>query len=248
MIQIITGKLGAGKTLWSVTQMYDVLTQGRTVVTNIDLDWDFLVKLARRHRRVVLDPRQLIRIDPANNRNWQEDVPFADPFSPLEVWLDEIHLFYNARDWQKSGQECGELFSFLTQSRKAGVNVSFIVQDEATLEKQFRMQAEWLMYVVSSDHMSIAALGKLPFKFFFLVKRSAKTGNLLGKKPYPYNRKFFGAYKTHSFLDPYMRKLSENKPRIQKMKLERISVLRWVWESIAENTMSIVKRLHPLHK
>lgn len=238
MIQIITGKLGAGKTLWSSIQMFNFLCEGRTIVTNIDLDWEYIKRRARRKKRLILDDKQLIRVDPATDRRWQENIPFGDPFAAIEVWLDEVHLFYNARDWQKSGADSGDLFSFLTQSRKAGVNVSFIVQDEATLEKQFRLQAEWLRYVVNSDHLPLGPLGKFPFKFFVLVTRDAKAGHVISRRFMTYDKSFFGTYKTHSFLDPYMQQLASTRERVARMSLVRVSWFRWLLEEFQHNVIT----------
>jgi hypothetical protein len=230
MIQIVTGKLGAGKTLYTVMLMFEALCKGRIVVTNIAVDWPRIKALARRVRRVALRDEQLIRLDPGRDRNWHESIPWGLPHAPIEVYLDEIHLFFNARDWQKTSQENRGLLSFLTQSRKAGVNVTFIAQEINTVEKQFRVLAEWELYVVSSDHLPLGILGKSPVKFFIVAQRDSQNGNLLRKYYKGYDRRYFGLYGSYTFLDDEMNGLAAKAVRVAPVKLPRLSVLVWCWE------------------
>lgn len=239
MIQIVTGKLGAGKTLWTVMDMYEKLCRGCTVVTNIDVLWHEVLAMARRQKRVVLQEQQLIRLDPGEDKNWQEKIPFGVDGSFVEVYLDEIHLFFNARDWAATNKDSKGLLSFLTQSRKARVNVTFIAQEITTVEKQFRVLAEWEMYVVSSDHIPLAGLGKLPWKFFIASQRDAQNGVLIKKNFKGYDRKFFKLYRSFSFLDKDMRELSEKAVHVERFKLQRVSRLRVVWESFVALLMAV---------
>lgn len=227
MIQIITGKLGAGKTLYSVMEMFDALCLGRTVVTNIAVEWEELVSLARRKRRVHLRPEQLVRLHPGDTPNWQKVIPWGTRQGPVEVFLDEIHLFYNARDWAKTNSESKGLLSFLTQSRKAGVNVTFIAQEASTVEKQFRVLAEWEKYIVSSDHMPLGILGKSPIKFFIIVQRDAQNNVVLKRFYRGYDRKYFRLYGSYTFLDDEMNELAKDAVIVEPYKLARVSLLRW---------------------
>ncbi len=238
MIQIVTGKLGAGKTLYSVMLMFEALCRGATVVTNIQVNWLEMVILARLQSRRILDSAQLIKIDPEKDRNWQEIIPFGRPGEFVEVFLDEIHLFFNARDWSKTNTESKGLLSFLTQSRKAGVNVTFIAQEITTVEKQFRVLAEWELYVFSSDHIPLSFLGKFPLKFFIVSQRDAQNGVLLKKTFKPYNKRFFRLYGSFTFLDSEMQRISANAVYADRLKLARVPIFRWMWE----NFLSIFPR------
>jgi hypothetical protein len=245
MIQIVTGKLGAGKTLYTVMMMFDSLCKGRTVVTNIAVNWDELVSLARRLKRVVLDPKQLIKIDPAKDRNWHELIPFGVNEGFIEVYLDEIHLFFNARDWARTNVENKGLLSFLTQSRKARVNVTFIAQEITTVEKQFRVLAEWELYVVSSDHIPLGPLGKCPIKFFLLSQRDAQNGVLIKKSARFYDRKYFRLYGSFTFLDAEMNELAAKAVKIPPFKLPRIGYGRWIFEGLARPFVNLYRKLRP---
>lgn len=245
MIQIITGKLGAGKTFFTVVHLlFPALLKGRTVVTNIEVDWDQLVIYARRKHRIELDPRQLVKIDPNEDKNWQRSIPFGSLSGFVEVFLDEIHLFFNARDWAKTSAESNGLVSFLTQSRKARVNITFIVQDESTMDKQFRIQAEWLLYVVPSTHMPLGMLGTLPFKFFVVCFKDAKNGNLLKREYKSYDKRCFRLYQSYSFLDSEGKALSENAVHVEPLKLRRISIFRWAWEPVQQAGVAFFRGIH----
>jgi zona occludens toxin (predicted ATPase) len=245
MIQIVTGKLGAGKTLYTVMMLFDALCSGRTVVTNIAVNWEEMVSLARRVKRVVLDPRQLIKIDPAADKNWHKHIPFGTDKGFVEVYLDEIHLFFNARDWAKTNTENKSLLSFLTQSRKARVNVTFIAQEITTIEKQFRVLAEWELFVVSSDHIPLGPIGKFPFKFFLLSQRDAQNGVLIKKSARFYDKRYFRLYGSFTFLDEEMNALADKAVKIPPYPLQRVSLLRWAFEGFSRPIVATFKKPSP---
>jgi hypothetical protein len=230
MIQVVTGKLGAGKTLYTVMLMFDALCSGKTVCTNIAVDWSQLCFLARRLRRVVLQSSQLVRIDPSLTRDWHLEIPFGDDTSFVEVYLDEIHLFFNSRDWALTSKHNKSLLSFLTQSRKARVNITFIAQEITTIEKQFRVLAEWELYIVNSSHIPLGPLGKVPFNFFICSQRDAQNGVLIKKSFRSYDKRFFKLYSSFSFLDPEMNQLFSSVVKISRLHLPRLSLLRWFFE------------------
>lgn len=246
MIQIVTGKLGAGKTLFTVQLMFEALVKGRTCVTNIAVNWPQMVKLARRMHRVELDPRQLIKLDPAMDRNWQKSIPFGVASGFVEVFLDEIHLFFNARDWATTTKDCNGLLSFLTQSRKARVNITFIAQEESTIDKQFRVQAEWLLYIVNSSHMPLGFLGTLPWSFFIVCKKDAQNGNLLNRTFKGYSPKFFRLYDSFSFLDQEMSELSKNAVYVEPYKLKKVNLVRWALEPVTIPICETFRRFRSL--
>jgi hypothetical protein len=245
MIQIVTGKLGAGKTLFTVMHMFDHLCKGRRVATNIDIDWPEMVALARRVRRVELVPEQLLRINPGVDPNWHTLVPWGDPAFPVEVYLDEIHLFFNARNWQVTQQRCEQLLSFLSQSRKAGINVTFIAQEITTIDKQFRDQAEWELFVLNSSHIPLGPLGKCPFNFFVVVKRDPRNSNVLDKTVRSYDKRFWRVYRSYSFLDDAMQSLAEQKPRVSPVRLSKVSRVRLFYEACARSLSSLARLIRP---
>lgn len=232
MIQIVSGKLGSGKTLFTVMTMFDALCKGQTVVTNIKVFYDHLSLLAAKLKRVRLQEEQIIFIDPEKNTNWQDEIPLGTPDCFVECYFDEVHLFYNARDWATTHKNNRGLLSFLTQSRKARVNVTFIVQDSETLERQFRLQAEWELFIASSAHIPLGPLGTLPIKFFIVSKLDARNRVRVSKIYRKYDKRFFKCYDSFSFLDSHMEELAANTVRLPRIKLKKIGLLRWLLGSI----------------
>ena len=222
MIQIVTGKLGAGKTLYCVCDMFDDLCNGLTIATNVQINWTEMCNLARKEKRLILEDDQYIPLNPEQNKNWHELIPFGVSGAPLKVYLDEIHLFFNARDFQETHKNNRSLLSFLTQSRKAGVDVTFIAQELTTIEKQFRVLAEWELYVQSSDHIKFGPLGHSPVRFFQVIKRDPVQGSVQGRSCRTYSKRHFKLYESFSFLDEEMNNLNDTKDKIQPKKLKKI--------------------------
>ena len=227
MIQFITGALGAGKTLFAVSLLFEALCEGRSVVTNIEVNFDELSRLAELEAGVILDPRQLCIVDPEKDRLWQDKIPWGVMGCCVEVFFDEIHLMYNARDWQKADVLIRSLVEFLTQSRKAHVNITFIAQDAETVDRQFRAFAEWELAIVSSKHIPGFgdALNAL-WPCFVVKYKSLKNGEVLKKRFRRYDPRLFRCYASHSFLTADMRALSERVERRERFKLRRTTLRR----------------------
>ena len=58
--------------------------------------------------------------------------------------LDELHLFFNAREWEKTGKWC---LHYLSQHRKLGDEVYAVTQFVMNVDKQFRSVAQDFTYV-----------------------------------------------------------------------------------------------------
>jgi len=58
--------------------------------------------------------------------------------------IDEIHLFFNAREWMNTGKGC--LF-YLSQHRKLGDDVIAVTQSIGNVDKQFRSLAQDFSYI-----------------------------------------------------------------------------------------------------
>lgn len=224
MVRIVTGDLGAGKTLYSVGEIYDDLCNGLTVASNIRVRFPEIQRLAKMDRGVVLRPEQFWPVELGKDRRWHVAIPWGSAAGHVRVYLDEIHLFFNSRDWQKTGELYRDLLSFLSQSRKARVDVTFITQEITNMERQFRVLAEWEERIVPSSHIPMASLGKMPdvFKFFVVAKRDTRDGNLIGRTYKKYDSRFFDCYNTAEFLDPTMEELGKDRPRVEPFKLSRV--------------------------
>jgi len=233
MIRLVTGTLGAGKTLYCVSEIFDILCAGRYVATNINLNWPACVDFALRDRGVHLDQRQFIALDLNADPDWHTKVPWGVEGGPtVATYLDEIHLFFNARDWATTNSRHKQMISFLTQSRKAHVDVTFIAQEATTVEKQFRIFAEYEYGVTSTDHIPLGWLGKLPFKAFIAVQRDGRLGHVIKRHWRSYDKRYFRLYDSFSFLDSEMADLAAAAARVAPLRLARapwgVRLRRWV--------------------
>jgi len=130
MIEIFEGRIGGGKTYSSVLRMLDFWDNSGTVATNVAIKWDEIKAHGEEFRGWKYDDRQKIVLDGDDQmRAFHRFLPRVS----LAV-LDEAHLWWNNRDWALTERE---LLGFLTQSRKYQVDVIFITQASANLDKQF---------------------------------------------------------------------------------------------------------------
>lgn len=146
----ITGKKGTGKTLTSIGIMRDALNEGKRVATNLNLNLDVLM--------------------PANSKKSVLRLPDHPDISDLEaigrgqdgvieeengiIVLDEVSHFFNARQYQDKGRSA--VLAWLTQSRKRGWDVYYIMQGLPQLDKQVRdTQLEYHITVKRTDKWAL---------------------------------------------------------------------------------------------
>ncbi len=158
-VYIVTGKLGAGKTLLVVMRILAYLKQRRRVAVNIDVKMDKLCQRDNRHSRLVRLP----------------DLPSADDLIGLGmghetydeeyfggIFLDEAGVWLNSRDWNSGGRT--DLLKFFLFLRKRRWDLWLCVQNVNVIDKQIRESiAEHVVYINRWDRM------KLPFPFGFLL-------------------------------------------------------------------------------
>jgi hypothetical protein len=152
-VYIVTGKLGAGKTLLCVMRILDYLKQRRRVAVNVDV---FMNKLCQRNNKYS----RLVRLP---------DLPTADDLIGLGVgcdvydeekfggiFLDEAGVWLNSRDWNSGGRT--DLLKFFLFLRKRRWDLWLCVQNVNVIDKQIRESiAEHVVYINRWDRI------KLPF-------------------------------------------------------------------------------------
>lgn len=224
MIQLITGKIGGGKTVLAVEMMFDHLLKGGTVCTNIILIWPEVVKLGLRRRGVEIRKEQYIYVDlNEDDKPWHMKIVWGTRRTPVKVFLDEVHLFFNSRDWQKTAQLHRDMLSFLSQSRKACVDVTFIAQVASTLERQFRVQCEWEIYVRNFKDIKIPIFGTLPFTRMLVTRKDNETNYVAQRDVRSYPVQIFPLYDTLEMLDSAMQDKAKGMKRVDALNLKRVS-------------------------
>ncbi|PKM31612.1 MAG: hypothetical protein CVV07_00420 [Gammaproteobacteria bacterium HGW-Gammaproteobacteria-11] len=157
-VYIVTGKLGAGKTLLCIIKIIEYLKQRRRVAVNVDVFMNKLCKRGNRHSNLVRLP----------------DLPTADDLLGLGVgyetydeemfggiFLDEAGVWLNSRDWNQGGRT--DLLKFFLFLRKRRWDLWLCVQNVGVIDKQVRESiAEHVVYINRWDKI------KVPFPFGFL--------------------------------------------------------------------------------
>lgn len=151
-IYIVTGKLGAGKTLCAVGKIQEYLLQARPVATNLDINLHKMIGKDKKNTRLYRLPdhpsvSDLKCLGRAYTGDYDEDKTGLMVFDECATWL-------NARDWKDKGRQ--EMLDYLLHIRKRGWDVIFILQDVSMLDKQFRKAlAEHVVYCRRMDRVKM---------------------------------------------------------------------------------------------
>jgi len=151
MIDVFEGRLGGYKTYSAVERMMEWMSAGGVCFSNIHLKWDNFFRKAAKKYEVELDPLQHEFLDDAKIKEFHK---FTAPFSMIV--LDELHLWFNARDWSNASRE---VLAFLTQSRKATNDLILISQTINNIDKQYRHLVQHVYKYRDMQHYVIPVLG-----------------------------------------------------------------------------------------
>lgn len=133
-IYVVTGKLGAGKSLLAVSKIREYAAAGRRVATNLDLRVEHL--LDPRKRRVVDIRRIPDRPTVADLDALGLGCDQLDEKRTGLIVLDELATWMNARTWGDKNRQA--LIDWLVHSRKRRWDVIFLIQHASVLDKQVR--------------------------------------------------------------------------------------------------------------
>lgn len=166
-VYVVTGKLGAGKTLAMVGRIRDYLKRGRPVATNIELH---LEKLLPKPKGVVASTTPVYRL---SDRPTVADLDAigschdtGDEALNGALVLDECGAWLNARQW--ADKERQAVIDWLLHSRKKGWDVYLIVQGLNMLDKQLREAiCEFTVVCRRMDRMRVPLVGWLINKATF---------------------------------------------------------------------------------
>jgi len=162
MIKFISGKPGGGKTLYAVSIIEQVLVSTSDyVVTNIPINIGNLQDLLLSKGFDIHVPDRLrILTEEETSTFWRHrgpvDLPseeregvidftfLGEKITPVTFLIDEIHLFFNSREWMKTGKTA---IRYLSQHRHLGDTVYCITQSITNVDKQFRALAQDFTYL-----------------------------------------------------------------------------------------------------
>lgn len=158
-VWVVTGKLGAGKTLMSVSRIQKYLLEGRKVATNLNIY-----------------PEHMIGIDKKNTELYRiPDIPSIQDLKALPLGyegdeidenkngllaLDECGIFLNSRNWNDPKRK--DVNAFFKLLRKLRWDAIFIIQDIDNLDSDARRTiAEHVVYCRRMDRMKIPFISSL---------------------------------------------------------------------------------------
>ena len=171
-VYIVTGKLGAGKTLLCIIKIIEYLKARRRVAVNVDVFMDKLCKRGNKYSRLVRLP-DLPTAQDLLGLGFGCDEYDEEQFGG--IFLDEGGVWLNSRDWNQGGRT--DLLKFFLFLRKRRWDLYLCVQNVAVIDKQVRESiAEHVIYLNRWDKM------KVPFPFR-QIGRLLSFGMWKGKLP-----------------------------------------------------------------
>jgi len=205
---LITGGLGGGKTAKAVEDGFDVLSRGGWWYTNIEV-WADCVRDRLRDRGLVFDPRRL-RILSGSMGDFHNQVGRGSADDQVLVTIDESHLEFNSRDWAKTNRD---LLNFNTLVRKLDINLVYITQDPANLDKQFRRLVQTLWHCRNMKQFKLLGIIPAPLPFYFRVRYDCSIGAQPVRQDVElqFRSSAWGLYNSDALLGPAAQKFGQLK-------------------------------------
>lgn len=204
----ITGKKGNGKSLTALSFIQDALKDNKRVATNLNVKLENLMHHSSKKvvMRIPDHPtvEDLNAIGRGQNGVVEEDNGI--------IILDECSHFFNARQFGDKGRS--SVLEWLTQSRKLGWDVYYIMQGLPQLDKQIReTQIEYSIVVKRTDKwpipfvtpLSALILGeknkiKFPKGQLIVTKHGVERDSLIVSRRWSRSTQFYEAYDTQQLF------------------------------------------------
>jgi hypothetical protein len=151
-VYFVTGKLGSGKSLVSVSKIRDYLEAGRRVATNLDLDIDQMFTYCKSSALRLPDkPRAQDMISLGSGYD-HDDPRHNDESKYGLIVLDECGTWLNSREWNDKDRRA--LIDWFLHARKKRWDVIFLIQDIDAVDQQIaRALCEHLVICRRLDRM-----------------------------------------------------------------------------------------------
>lgn len=128
----VEGKLGTGKTKFTVWMAQNALLAGRRVASNVDLKTELLVSYKKTSYVRIPDKPTAFDLEAMGHGNPET---YDEDRNGLLI-LDELGTWLNSRSFQDKGR--ASVIDWLIHARKHGWDVYLIVQDQNMIDKQVR--------------------------------------------------------------------------------------------------------------
>lgn len=163
-VYIVTGKLGAGKTLLCILKILEYLKARRRVAVNVDVKMDKLCRADNKYSRLVRLP-DLPSAEDLVGLGFGHETYDEEKFGG--IFLDEAGVWLNSRDWNSGGRT--DLLKFFLFLRKRRWDLWLCVQNVNVIDKQIRESiAEHVVYINRWDKLKIPFVFRLPLRVLSL--------------------------------------------------------------------------------
>jgi hypothetical protein len=187
----VTGKLGNGKSLVSVSRIQDKIRSGCKVATNIDLNLISMFGPVAKNINAVRVPDKPTVFDLQAIGNGNDT--YDESKNGLLV-LDECGTWFNSRNWQDKARLA--LNDWFLHARKLGWDVILIVQNISIIDSQARdALSEHVAYCRRMDNFQIPFVGGL---------YKALTGSRLKLPKVHVARVVYGSQQTDPLADRWV--------------------------------------------
>jgi len=168
-IEIFTGLMGSGKTLYAVDCILKTFLRGAIVATNIELNLHYVIRWLK-WNGVKFQRSQYIYLTPDKLTNPHVWLPKGTSENPNELWLDECLLLYSNRGFAETQKNQGKFLIFLTMLRREFTNCFFLVQRPSLIDKQIRILFQFRWHFNNLGRaLVLPFLGSLPWQVLVRV-------------------------------------------------------------------------------
>jgi hypothetical protein len=211
-IYVVTGKIGAGKTLFGVEKAMRCFGYGGHVMSNILFLEEGCTKyLAYRGRSFDFE-RQFLHHDFEAEPDFMLKCKRGTVRFPTIVFIDEAHLFYPSGRSQTFDIQFDRINKFISQSRKFHIDIYCITQDESLLYHRFKTQAEHRFHCIDMRKKSFGILGTPPGAGLRWVEKDTKSDLVMREGETALDKRLFGCFNTFQKYDAFTRQLEASIP------------------------------------
>jgi len=151
-VYFVTGKLGSGKSLISVSKIRDYMLDGRRVATNLDLYLDQMFTFNKTAAVRLPDKPRASDMELLGKGYDHENDRHNDESKYGLIVLDECGTWLNSREWNDKGRR--DLINWFLHARKNRWDVIFLIQDIESADAQIvRALCEHLVICRRLDRM-----------------------------------------------------------------------------------------------
>lgn len=198
-VYVVTGKLGAGKSLAAVDRIQRYLFEGRKVATNLNIYPEHLVSCWNKTAEIYRVPNKPTIED-------LESLPLGhDENGPNDarngaLVLDECGTWFNSRTWNDKGRAA--LLDWCRHARKKRWDIYFIIQDVNVMDSQARDSfAEHVVYCRRLDRLPIPIISMierfpLPKFHMAIVRYGDRENSLIVDRWFYTGKSLYKAYDT----------------------------------------------------